>query len=223
MATVSRSPLIVKSQIQRRPYRLVRRRESMDATRRRIVEAAFGLHASVGPSRTTIAAIADRAGVQRHTVYAHFPDLDSLYEACTTHGMAATHMPESAPWQSIADPRERLRAGLGDLVGWYRVNANMLATILADVDPTAPTPTEPDPFESRMADLFGALAEGWTHRDPETRHAFEAVLHHAMAFETWRSLTTGGLSDAAIVELLVAVVGGVADGSIASGLRPQRA
>ncbi|CAN5564704.1 hypothetical protein BH20CHL7_BH20CHL7_00790 [soil metagenome] len=195
----------------------------MEATRRRIVEAAFGLHASIGPSRTTIAAIADRAGVQRHTVYAHFPDLDSLYEACTTHGIAATRMPEPAPWRSIADPMVRLRTGLGDLVGWYRDNADMLATILADVDPTAPAPTEPDPFGRRMAELFDALAEGWKHRDPATRHAFEAVLGHAMAFETWRSLTTGGLSDEAVVELLVAIVCGVADGTIPSGLRPQGA
>jgi AcrR family transcriptional regulator len=189
----------------------------MEATRRRIVEATFGLHASVGPSRTTIAAIADRAGVQRHTVYAHFPDLDSLYEACTTHGMAATRMPEPAPWRSIADPRERLEEGLADLVGWYRDNAGMLTTILADVDPTAPAPTEPDPFERRMADLFDALAEGWTHRDPASQRYFEAVLRHAMAFDTWRSLTTGGLTDAAVVELLVAVVSGVAAGTIPGG------
>ena len=103
-----------------RPYRLGRRQAAIDATRERIVAAAFSLHATVGPSRTTISAIAERAGVQRHTVYSHFPDLDSLYEACTTHGMDSTGMPTPAPWSEIEDPVERLRAGLTALTGWYR-------------------------------------------------------------------------------------------------------
>ena len=69
-----------------RPYRMGRRREQLDATRRRIAEAAFELHATVGPAQTSVSAVAERAGVQRHTVYHHFPDLGSLFRACTEHG-----------------------------------------------------------------------------------------------------------------------------------------
>ena len=196
-----------------RPYRQVQRRAAVAATRERIVAAAFSLHATVGPSRTTIAAIADRAGVQRHTVYAHFPTIDALYEACTVHGMTSTGMPTSADWSDIPDPVERLRAGLTGLVGWYRANASMLQTILSDVDPDAPPPSAPDPFELRMAELRAALVAGW--RVERGRKApFDAVIDHALAFATWRSLADGGLTDRAIVDLLVAIVRGVADGSL---------
>ncbi len=82
-----------------------RRQTAVEQTRERIVAAAFDLHATVGPSRTTIRAIADRAGLQRHTVYAHFPDLDSLYEACTVHGIRSTGMPEPDGWRTIDSPR----------------------------------------------------------------------------------------------------------------------
>jgi AcrR family transcriptional regulator len=65
-----------------RTYTLKRRAEQQAETRQRIVEAAVDLH-SVGPAFTTISMIAERAGVQRHTVYAHFPDERSLYLACS--------------------------------------------------------------------------------------------------------------------------------------------
>jgi AcrR family transcriptional regulator len=54
-----------------RKYEMKRRAESMEETRRRITEAAVELHETVGPARTTVSAIAEKAGVQRHTYYAH--------------------------------------------------------------------------------------------------------------------------------------------------------
>lgn len=192
-----------------------RRLESVEETGRRITAAAFDLHATVGPSRTTIRAIAERAGVQRHTVYAHFPDLDSLFRACTEHGMRVTGMPWPGRWSAIADPRARLRLGLAELFAWYRSNEQMLRNVLSDIDPTAPPPTEPDLFELRMASLFDALADGWSAADDGAQATLMAVVAHAMAFETWRSLTGGGLTDEQVVELLASIVGGVASGSIA--------
>ena len=198
-----------------RPYRMQRRLETIEETRRRITAAAFELHATIGPSRTTIRAIADRAGVQRHTVYAHFPDLDELYRACTEHGIRVTGMPEPEPWSAIADPRDRLHLGLTELFAWYRANEQMLRNVLSDVDPTAPPAVEPDLFDLRMSSLFDTLAAGWTIRDERAQPMLLAVLGHAMAFETWRSLTGGGLTDEGAVGLLAAVVGGVGDGTIA--------
>jgi AcrR family transcriptional regulator len=196
-----------------RPYRQVKRAAAVEATRDRIVAAAFSLHATVGPSRTTISAIADRAGVQRHTVYAHFPTIDDLYEACTAHGIAALGMPTPAPWSAIDDPADRLRRALADLIAWYRANGSVLATLLLDVDPSAAPPLTPDPFTVRMTELRAAIVAGW--RVPKRRRlAFDAVVDHALAFETWRSLSTGGLPDRAIVDVLVALVTGVADGSL---------
>src|SRR5215207_10767012 len=68
-----------------RKYEMKRRAERMRETRRRITQATVELHQSVGPARTTVSAIAEKAGVQRHTYYAHFPELKDLYQACTAH------------------------------------------------------------------------------------------------------------------------------------------
>jgi AcrR family transcriptional regulator len=68
---------------ERRPYRLRARAEAMDRTRERIVEAAVGLHGSVGPAATTMSAVAERAGVTRATLYRHFPDEEARPAAPT--------------------------------------------------------------------------------------------------------------------------------------------
>lgn len=188
-----------------------RRRATADATRLRITAAAFELHATVGPSRTTIQAIADAAGVQRHTVYAHFPDLDSLFRACTQHGIEVTGMPEPGPWLAIEDPGERLRLGLLDLFSWYRANERMLRNVLHDVDPTAAAPTEPDLFEIRMGRLFDALATSWYRPDGDLGPTLSAVLTLAMAFETWVTLTGAGMTDEQAVRTLTSILQTVDD------------
>ena len=203
----------------KRRYRMVRRQTAVEQTRERIVAATFDLHATIGPSRTTIRAIADRAGLQRHTVYAHFPDLDSLYEACTVHGIRSTGMPGPDGWRTIDRPLERLRHALTEMVAWYGTNEQMLGNVLFDVDPSAPPPTAPDPFEVRMVELSGALMEGWVVK-PDRRLVVEAVVGHALAFTTWRSLSGGGLNDDQVVAILVALVEGVVAGSIRTTASP---
>src|SRR5918996_4055938 len=88
----------------KRPYRKRRRAELEDQTRLRITEAAVELHGRVGPARTTISAVADRAGVQRATVYRHFPDEDALFAACSGHWAAMNPSPDPSAWQAIRDP-----------------------------------------------------------------------------------------------------------------------
>ncbi len=192
-----------------------RRLASSEATRQRITAATFELHATIGPSRTTVRGIADRAGVQRHTVYAHFPDLAMLYLACTEHGIRVTGMPVPDAWLFIADPLVRLNTGLQDLFDWYRANESMLRNVLYDVDPSAPPPTEPDLFERRMASIHEALAAGWAVPDGTVSRTLNAVVGHATAFETWRSLTANGLTDTQAVAFLENIVAAVADGTLA--------
>ena len=62
-----------------------RRAEQLEETRQRIVDATVALHEEVGPARTTVTAIAQRAGVSRPTVYNQFPDDRSLFAACSGH------------------------------------------------------------------------------------------------------------------------------------------
>lgn len=173
----------------------------MAATRRRIVESTLELHSTVGPARTSIAAIAARAGVQRHTVYHHFPTLDALFEACTRHGMETTGMPDGAAWATIDDPTERTRVGLTELTAWYRAQRDMLDRVLADADPGAGSDPD-DPFEVRMRGIVERLREPWRVA-ADAAAVFDAVLGHAVAFTTWRSLAAGGLDDRRVVELLV--------------------
>src|SRR5215211_773494 len=94
---------------ERRPYRKRRRAELEADTRLRITEATVDLHGSVGPARTTISAVAERAGVQRATVYRHFSDEEALFDACSSHWMAQHPLPDPAAWAAIQDAHERLR------------------------------------------------------------------------------------------------------------------
>jgi AcrR family transcriptional regulator len=117
-----------------RKYELRRRAERQDETRQRIVEAAVALHTTLGPARTTVSAIADRAGVQRHTVYRHFPDERTLYVACSGLFQDLYPLPDPAPWQSIADPERRLRRGLTELYAYYERHAADFAPLLRDAE-----------------------------------------------------------------------------------------
>ena len=106
--------------VETRKYEKKRRAELEAETRRRITEAAVELHGTVGPARTSISAIAERAGVRRSTVYRHFPDEAALFDACSSHWAAANPVPDMAAWASIDDPDERLRTTLDELYAFYR-------------------------------------------------------------------------------------------------------
>src|SRR5436309_3161577 len=98
-----------------RTYTKRRRAESEADTRLRITESAVQLHGSLGPSRTSISAVAEHAGVRRSTVYRHFPDDAALFAACSAHWGEANPPPDLASWAAVEDPGERLRSGLLEL------------------------------------------------------------------------------------------------------------
>jgi AcrR family transcriptional regulator len=110
-----------------------RRAEQVDQTRQRIVEATVGMHGSIGPPSTTIAAMADRAGVTRLTVYRHFPDDAALFAACSAHWISRQQLPDPGAWSQISDPAARLRAGLADLYRFFQADAGMLTCIYRDL------------------------------------------------------------------------------------------
>jgi len=197
-----------KNPVSPRPYRMTRRLGAVEETRSRIAAATFELHATIGPAKTTISAVAERAGVQRHTVYHHFPDLTTLFRACVDHGIRVTRMPEAAPWLAISDPTARLRTGLTELYAYYRANARLLGNIYRDM-PMFADVGGTEQFDERMAGMFSALAGGWSVAD-EVRPTLTAAVAHAMSFETWRSLTQGGLTDDQARDMMVGFVTGTA-------------
>ena len=171
-----------------RPYRQSRRADLYAETRRRIVEAAVELHLERGPSRTSIGAIADRAGVSRITVYRHFPDARTLLEACARHSREANPPPDLDAWRRVADPVERLELALTQLYDHFRRTEAGWSNILRDAElvPIVRELAE----ERRLAYLRQArdvLLVGWGARGAK-RVLLGAVLGLAVDFRTWQNL-----------------------------------
>jgi AcrR family transcriptional regulator len=201
----------------KRRYELKQRAEAMEETRLRITEAAMELHTTVGPARTTTSAIARRAGVQRHTVHRHFPDDEALYAACSAHHAEQHPWPDPEPWRAIADPVDRLERALGALYGWYEETESMFTNILRDRDVVPALRPNLAPVLAFLDDVVEILAAGWAARGGRRRVLREA-LRHAVAFETWRSLSGVGRAEAP--RLMAALVAAAA--TEPAGRRPGR-
>jgi AcrR family transcriptional regulator len=181
-----------------------RRAEQVDQTRQRIVEATVELHGSVGPAATTIAAIADRAGVTRLTVYRHFPDEAALFGACSAHWISGQQLPDPGAWSQIGEPAARLRAGLADLYRFYRAGAGMLTHIYRD-SAALPEAHQQD-LRDRNTHFRDVLTTPFGGAGDEHRRRCAAV-GHAISFWTWRSLCLDqGLTDAEAVDAMTGMV-----------------
>jgi len=177
-------------------------------THRRIVEAAIELHTTVGPGRTTISAVAERAGVQRLTVYRHFPREEDLFRACVVHGWERFPPPDPGPWRRIADPRRRLRIALAELYEYYGRVGDPFLVIVRDFPRVPALAALNAPYFAKWEEMRDVLAAGRGARG-RRRHILLAALEHALALETWESLVRrSGLSDEEAVELLTGLVEG---------------
>ena len=186
-----------------RKYEKKRRAEQESETRRRIVEAVFALHGEIGPARTTIKAIAQRAGVERLTVYRHFADEGAIFAACDAHFRSETPPPDPAAWADIVDPAERLRAALVAFYGFYRRGENMIANAERDAVGLPALAVVMAPRDAMLAGVREDLLAAWAVGD-RARTRLAAAIAHALRFDTWRSLARlEGLEDAEAAELMV--------------------
>ncbi len=201
----------------KRKYELKQRAAEMAATRLRITEAAVELHGTVGPARTTLSAVAKRAGVQRHTVYRHFPTEADLYGACSSHYFTTNPWPDLEPWRKIGDPQERLAHALDELYAYYERTEPMFSNVFRDAELVQALRPTLLPLQDYLAEAAKILAAGWPTRG-RRRHVLTAALHHAVDFETWRSLTADRhLTRTEAVELVTALVAAAArHGSVPS-------
>jgi AcrR family transcriptional regulator len=184
-----------------RTYTLKKRAEQQAETRQRIVEAAVDLHGTVGPARTTFSMVAERAGVQRHTLYAHFPDERSLLMACSALALKRDPLPDPAPWRHIQDRRERLRVGLTAIYGWFERGAELSACVLRDAEIHPPVR---DTVAVRMGPTIAAYHETL---GAKLNTKQRAVLGLALSFYTWRSLVgEGGLAQNAAVDAMLKAI-----------------
>ena len=189
-----------------RTYRMQRRAELEEQTRRRITESTVELHQEVGPARTSISAIAERAGVRRSTVYRHFPDEETLFAACSSHWGAENPPPDPALWAAIEDPEERTESALRELYAFYERTEAMYTSLVRD-EPLVPIVHRLlGQFYGYLRAVEDGLVAGRGLRGRAARRN-RAAIGHALTFTTWRSLTREqGLSQDDAVALMCRLV-----------------
>lgn len=197
-----------------RPYTLRRRAKGVEETRRRITEAAAELHGTLGPARTTISAVAERAGVQRLTVYRHFPDETALFQACSAHWMRENPPPDIAAWRTTAAPEARLERALRDMYAYYGRTAGMWSRVYRDLADVPALAQAAERWHTYLDEAVATLAAGWRLRGAGRRR-LTAVLGHALDFTTWASLDARGVPAADAVPLMRAMA------RAAAGLGPR--
>jgi AcrR family transcriptional regulator len=198
--------------MKRGKYELKKRAERQEETRLRIVRATLELHETIGPALTTRSAIAERAGVGRPTVYAHFPDDLSLGLACSSLGLTENPLPDIGPWEEIADPERRFRTALGELYGYFRLREGLLANIQRDQD-LPHRRDHPDvqqimrPIVEHWARMHKVLAEGWETREGQAPSLVFGAIGVALDFQSWRTMVRKqGMTDEQAVELMAGMV-----------------
>ena len=189
----------------KRKYELKKRAEQMGETRLRITEAAIELHGTVGPSRTTLSAVAERAGVERRTLYRHFPNEADLFAACSTHFFAANPWPDLDDWRAIRDPHERLELALDELYAYYEQTEPMFSNVLRDAELVDFTRDAVAPLQAYLDEAAEVLIVGRQARG-RRRQLVAGVLRHAVAFSTWRSLSANGIGRSDAAKLVTSLV-----------------
>jgi AcrR family transcriptional regulator len=191
---------------QKRPYRMKKRADLQERTRRRITESTVELHEQLGPARTSISAVARHAGVRRSTVYRHFPDEAALFEACTAHWTSANPPPDLERWAAIEDPATRLEAALSELYVYFRRTERMLDHLIRDEGVNATVKRLFGGFNRFLDEARDTLMVDMALRG-SSRRRVRAAIGHSLAFTTWRSLTRDReLDDAEAVELMCRLV-----------------
>jgi AcrR family transcriptional regulator len=186
--------------MKKRKYKMKRRAEDLQRTRERIVSATAALHGSVGPKNTTISAVAEKAGVQRLTVYRHFPTEESLFLACSSHWLSEHPPPEPSDWGNEKDAELRTAAALRAIYDYYRRTNTMWRLVYRDIDQVpamhGPLGSFHDYLESIRDDLV-------THWQPKGRKSklLKATIAHLLRFSVWESLDREQLADKEMVTL----------------------
>jgi AcrR family transcriptional regulator len=199
---------------EKRSYRMRRRAELEELTRLRITESAVELHETLGPARTSISGIAERAGVRRSTVYRHFPNEEALFAACSSHWRAANPPPDAQAWAAIEDPAARTETALRELYAFYGRTQGMYTSLLRDELLVPAAERRMRDYYSYLQTIEDVLLAGRRLRGRAARRT-RAAIGHALAFATWQSLSqVRGLTDEDAVSLMGLLVAGAATAGV---------
>ena len=183
--------------MKRRPYTKRTRALSEAETRQRIINATVALHEEHGPAQTTVSAIAERAGVQRLTVYRHFPDDTAIFTACSAQWGESHAPPDLSSFRATGRPRAR--EILVGLYGYYRGGEKMIVHLQSDAAKLPAIGKLMAPFGSYIEAVVGELERSW----PRSSRRQRTTIRFAVQFATWRSLSQLMASDREIADLVL--------------------
>ena len=176
-----------------RRYVLRARGEQVAETRARIVDAIMQLHQEVGPSQTTVSAVAERAGVERLTVYRHFHDEAAMLAACSHRYFELNPPPDPSAWAGELDPARRARRALEELYAFFGRTAPMFEKVYRDVGLSVLVKNVVARFDAHLRNLADGLVTAWPRDDAALRR--RVILRHAAKFATWQSLEAEGVDN----------------------------
>lgn len=186
----------------KRSYRLKQRAEGQNQTRQKIVDATIQLHQSKGLAATSVNDIAERAQVSKVTVYRHFPDEQTLVNACSGQYFQRHPFPDPESWRQIKNPLDRFRHGLHETYAYHRATEPMIASVLAE----ARNLPVMEPYHEQWQRAVDTLAAAWPERNRETT-SLKAALALALSFDTWRLLIRSHhITDDEAIDLMMRLV-----------------
>ncbi len=188
--------------MKKRNYRKSKRADQQEKTRKSIVEAAVTLHETLGPANTSIKAIAEKAGVQRLTVYRYFPDEVTLFQACSGHWFNLNQPPGISQWSNISQAEERTKTALMAFYAYYSQTENMFSSVYRDLEKVKAIQEPMEQFEQYLDQIRDDLLGCWKLRG-ERMKQLSLTLRHGLRFSTWLSLKKESLDDRQITELIM--------------------
>ena len=180
---------------------MVKRREKVEATRRRIAKATFELHSTIGPAFTTVALISKRSGLPRQTVYRNFATNLDIFRGCIAFGLEMNPLPDPGTWEPIADPGERLQLGLTELYQWFETTEPVMTNAFRDYGAVKESAEALQPVGEVFQRMYMTLAQDWEAAE------IGPLLSLAVDFTTWKKLhREQGMASSVIVELWVDLI-----------------
>jgi AcrR family transcriptional regulator len=196
----------VSTKSRRRAYRLGRRAEAADETRRRIVEATASLHAERGIANTSMKDIAERAGVSVGTVYHHFPTYPDAIAACGAYTAERVPVPTEAIFKGAESRAERI-VRLANALFHYYERIPALASVRRDRH-LAETLEQVVEQEAENRLTLAARAIGARKRDRQA-----ALVAALFDLDVYRALRRHGFGTSAAAAQIAALVNGWLDSS----------
>jgi len=96
------------------------------------LDTALHLFATQGFAATDVQVIADQTGVGKGSIYRHFGNKEALLKATARHARAWLLRDVDAAAEDIADPQEKLRAGIRAFLAFFDRHPEVVALLIQE-------------------------------------------------------------------------------------------